>query len=172
MAIVSALMVQMPGLTGGNVGPPTSTVALVAAVSSTLQPPIPQRHAARRTAAQTHAAFASRVIAEARKHRGVPYQWGGNGPARFDCSGFTKYVFRAIGKLLPRTASEQYEAIRHVPKGAKRIGDLIFKYHRGGHVYHVGIYAGNNTTWAATKTGDVVRIVPINTARYYVGRVH
>ena len=40
------------------------------------------------------------------------------------------------------------------------MGDLIVKYHGNGHAYHVGIQAGNNTTWATTQTGDVVRIGP------------
>ena len=34
------------------------------------------------------------VLQQAESHMGVPYSWGGNGPAVFDCSGFVLYVLR------------------------------------------------------------------------------
>src|SRR5205823_2597228 len=37
--------------------------------------------------------LASRVLQEAARHRGAPYQYGAAGPNTFDCSGFTMYVF-------------------------------------------------------------------------------
>ncbi len=114
--------------------------------------------------------LSQRVITEARKHYGTPYRWGATGPRSFDCSGFTGYVFRTVGVHLPRTSREQYSVTRHVSRSAKRVGDLIFTYSRGGRIHHVGIYAGASRMIAATHTGDVVRYERVR-GRYKVGRV-
>lgn len=113
----------------------------------------------------------TRAVAEASRYRGAPYQWGAVGPTRFDCSGLTDYVFGRLGHRLPRTAASQYGALRHVSAAAKQAGDLVFFHDGGGYIYHVGIYAGRNQMWAATKPGDVVRLETIWTSSYYVGRV-
>ena len=47
----------------------------------------------------------------------------------------------------------------------------MFFHSRGGHVYHVGIYAGGDEIWAATHTGDFVRLEGMWNASYYVGRI-
>ena len=114
--------------------------------------------------------FGVRVVAEAARHYGAPYQWGAVGPHRFDCSGLTVYVFHKLGVRLPRTAAAQYRAVRHVSHSSVRVGDLIFKYNSSGYVYHVGIYAGHGMMWNATHTGDIVRKSRVS-GRYHVGRV-
>ena len=120
-------------------------------------------HSARRHALS----FGQRIIAEASRHLGAPYQWGATGPSSFDCSGFTGYVFARQGIALPRVAADQYAVTRHV--SSPQIGDLIFNYGSGG-IYHVGIYAGNGQMIAATHTGDVVRRESLY-GRYHVGRI-
>ena len=115
--------------------------------------------------------FAQRTITEAKRHAGKPYRWGADGPYRFDCSGYTKYVFGRLGKRLPHSSREQYRISQKVSKSNTRVGDLIFTYSRSGRIFHVGIYAGNGYMWAAPKTGDVVRRQRIWTSRYLVGRV-
>lgn len=112
-----------------------------------------------------------RVIQEASTHRGKPYQWGATGPSRFDCSGFTLYVYKQFGKTLPRTSRDQYAALRKVAKSEKRIGDLLFTYNSSGTIYHVGIYAGNGEMWHSPRSGDVVKRSAIFSNSYYVGRV-
>jgi cell wall-associated NlpC family hydrolase len=114
--------------------------------------------------------FGQKVIAEAAKHKGAPYQYGATGPSRFDCSGFTRYVFARFGKSLPHNSGQQYNAVRHIPKSSAQVGDLIFMG-SGGSIGHVGIYAGNGKIWHSPKTGDVVKLAPIWTSSYYVGRV-
>ncbi|MCW2622259.1 MAG: hypothetical protein JWL64_1861 [Frankiales bacterium] len=114
--------------------------------------------------------LAGAVLAEAAKHYGQAYRYGSTGPTTFDCSGFTSYVFRQVGLSLPRTSGAQQAATTKVPVGEKRPGDLIFTW-TGGRVTHVGIYAGGNVMWAATKTGDIVRQQTIFSRNITVGRV-
>ncbi|MFF4403445.1 C40 family peptidase [Streptomyces sp. NPDC001262] len=102
--------------------------------------------------------------------QGSPYQYGATGPNRFDCSGLTLYSFKRIGKSLPRTAADQYNATRHLSAGSRQTGDLVF-FHSGSNVYHVGIYAGNNRIWHAPKPGTTVRLEKIWTGSVWYGRV-
>jgi cell wall-associated NlpC family hydrolase len=111
------------------------------------------------------------AIREAATHRGKPYSYGATGPSRFDCSGFTMYVFRQFGRGLPHNSGQQAGAVRAVSRSAKRVGDLIFTYNSSGHIYHVGIYAGNNEIWHAPHSGEVVQRSRIWTANYRVGRI-
>ncbi|WP_198543109.1 NlpC/P60 family protein, partial [Pseudofrankia sp. BMG5.36] len=101
---------------------------------------------------------------------GKPYVWGATGPNAFDCSGFAQYIYKQLGRYLPRTAQQQYNATIHVPQSAKQPGDLIF-FGTPDNITHMGIYAGNGYMWAAPQSGDVVKYEPIYTSRYYVGRV-
>lgn len=102
--------------------------------------------------------------------KGKPYVYGATGPYSFDCSGLVQYVFRQLGRNLPRTAEAQYEASVHVAQSAKQPGDLIF-FGSPGSIYHVGIYAGNGYMWAAPETGGVVSLRPIYSSTYHVGRI-
>jgi len=115
------------------------------------------------------APFGRSVVEEAARHHGAPYQYGAAGPYRFDCSGFTMYVFGRFGISLPHNAASQYDSVRHVSRSSLRLGDLVF-FDRGGGIYHVGIYAGGGRMWAATHSGDVVRLESIHAAPYVVGR--
>jgi cell wall-associated NlpC family hydrolase len=124
-----------------------------------------------KAAATRRAAFGTRVIRAAAQYRGTPYRYGATGPSRFDCSGFTRFIFAKFGISLPHSSSGQYSVVRHIANSNKRIGDLVFFHSSGGHVYHVGIYAGGDEIWAATHTGDFVRLEGMWNASYYVGRI-
>ena len=126
------------------------------------------------TAAPASAAtttYQKRVLHEASLHRGDPYKYGAAGPHRFDCSGFTMYVFGRLGKRLPHSSASQYSRVRHVSKSSMRAGDLIFFKNSSGRVYHVGIYAGGGYLWHAPHSGSTVRKAKIWTSSYAVGRV-
>jgi cell wall-associated NlpC family hydrolase len=116
------------------------------------------------------ASFADRILHEAARHHGAPYQYGAAGPNTFDCSGFTMYVFGRFGVSLPHNAASQYGRTRHISSAAKRPGDLIFFTGSNG-IYHVGIYDGGGEMWAATHSGDVVRLESIYAASFVVGRI-
>ena len=96
-----------------------------------------------------------RLLSMATKFSGVPYVWGGETPAGFDCSGFIQYVFRQIGINLPRTADVQYELGRKVTQAELQPGDLVFfeTYEPGPS--HDGIYFGDGMFIAANSSTGV-----------------
>lgn len=83
---------------------------------------------------------------------GKRYGYGGVGPNSFDCSGFTRYVYKQLGYSLPHSSSSQYYSSGYfVSADSIQPGDLLFFFDRrydssGGRLptTHVGIYAGNN----------------------------
>lgn len=102
---------------------------------------------------------------------GVPYRYGGAGPRTgFDCSGLSQYSYARIGKGLPRTAQQQYNATVRIPWSARRLGDLVFFY-SGKTIYHVGVYAGSWTMIAAPHTGARVQRERIWSTHVVFGRV-
>ncbi|GAB3436465.1 hypothetical protein GCM10027436_15450 [Actinophytocola sediminis] len=94
--------------------------------------------------------------------RGLPYIWGGNGPAAgdagFDCSGLTKAAYDAAGVKLPRTAQTQFNAGPRVPFGQPLLpGDLVF-YGTPTTIHHVGLYIGGGLMINAPTFGQPVQI--------------
>ncbi|MEO6715085.1 MAG: NlpC/P60 family protein, partial [Mycobacteriales bacterium] len=61
-------------------------------------------------------------------------------------------------------------SVRRVPAGSKQPGDLIFFRTRSGRVDHVGIYAGGNKVYAASRGAGRVKLQTIY-GRHTVGRV-
>ncbi len=112
-----------------------------------------------------------RLVQEAARHKGAPYQYGATGPYRFDCSGFTLYVVRQVtGKTMARSAQDQYYySTRHVTAGQASPGDLIF-YRSGGSITHVAVYAGGGYQWAETHAGDYVRYQRVYSSNVVFGR--
>lgn len=116
-----------------------------------------------------------RVMKVAAKQKGTPYRYGGTTPRGFDCSGYTRYVYRKAGKWLPRTSKAQRRYSKRVARPRARRGDLVF-FHRGRKrvartTYHVGIYAGRNRVWHAPSTGSRVKRQRIWTRKVSFGRV-
>ena len=73
---------------------------------------------------------------------GVPYVFGASGPDRFDCSGFTSYVFREFGYNLPHNSTRQFQESRPVERFSElKKGDLVFFGERSNirNIGHVGI---------------------------------
>lgn len=81
------------------------------------------------------------ILNTAEKYMGTPYCMGATGPTRFDCSGFTSYVYKKRNIKLNRTSREQYTQGISVNKSEVRPGDLVFFGSRrsGKGVGHVGI---------------------------------
>jgi cell wall-associated NlpC family hydrolase len=89
---------------------------------------------------------------------GVPYLWGGESRAGYDCSGLTQAAYRTAGVSLPRTAQEQFDAGPHLPAGAQlEPGDLVFFGSSTSDVTHVGMVVRSGEMVDAPHTGAFVR---------------
>jgi hypothetical protein len=95
---------------------------------------------------------ASSIISTAKKFVGFPYLWGGTSVKGFDCSGFTKIVFKVNGFELPRDADQQSRLGVEINPGKDfenlKPGDLLFFGQKSEDgkpekITHVGIYLGN-----------------------------
>ncbi len=72
---------------------------------------------------------------------GTPYSFGSNSRRGTDCSGFVTQVFKAVyGIKLQRSAHSMFGTVKRVARAEMQTGDLVFFRHRGGYIYHVGIY--------------------------------
>lgn len=113
----------------------------------------------------------AKVLAEARKHLGKPYRFGAVGPSAFDCSGFTKYVYRAAaGRVLPHKANDQQRSGKGIAKNKVLPGDLIV-IRSGSYGTHVGIYAGGGYMYDAPHAGVRVGKHKIWSTNYVVRRL-
>ncbi len=121
-------------------------------------------------AEQRQERFVGRVLGAARSRTGARYVYGGTGPWAFDCSGFTRWVYNRVGKHLPRTSGAQAGATRRIARKDARPGDLVF-FTSGGRVYHVGIFAGGNSLFHASRPGVPVGRGTIWTNQVFFGRV-
>ncbi|UOR13327.1 C40 family peptidase [Halobacillus amylolyticus] len=93
---------------------------------------------------QTTQVSNSGLIEEAKKHLGTPYQWGGESPAGFDCSGFLQYVFGKVGINTPRTVASIYADSRLESVSNLQVGDIVFFETYKPGASHAGIYVGGN----------------------------
>ncbi|WP_264796183.1 C40 family peptidase [Arthrobacter mangrovi] len=97
------------------------------------------------------------------------YQWAGNGPWGFDCSGLTQQAFGAAGQWIPRTATAQYAQAPHkVPLSQLQAGDLVF-WGTEGNFWHVAIYLGDGQVVHAMNPDDGLRVTSIG---YMYGTLH
>jgi cell wall-associated NlpC family hydrolase len=109
----------------------------------------------------------SGVVGIAMQYLGTPYRWAASGPNAFDCSGFTMYVYAQVGVSLPHSSRAQYGCGERVSRANLAPGDLVFF---GSPIHHVGMYVGNGNYIHSPRTGDVVKISPLNRSDY-VGAV-
>jgi cell wall-associated NlpC family hydrolase len=113
----------------------------------------------------------ARILAEAKSHTGALYKFAATGPSRFDCSGFTKYVYKkVVGKSLPHKANTQQRYGTAIAKANKKIGDLIV-FRSGSYGYHAGIYAGNGYMYDSPHTGARVGKHKMYGSNYVVRRL-
>lgn len=101
----------------------------------------------------------SGMIEYSKKFLGKKYVWGTEGPDTFDCSGFTRFVFKnSVGKNLPHSSKAQSQLGKRVSKSDLETGDLIFfDTDNSGDVNHVGIYiGGGNFIHASSARGNVM----------------
>jgi len=88
---------------------------------------------------------------------GRPYQFKGETPGGFDCSGLVRYSYLTAGMDVPHGTSALKNSTRSVGLGNARKGDLLFFDQSGKKYSHVGIYVGGNEFVHAPSTGGFVR---------------
>ena len=111
----------------------------------------------------------------AQNQLGKPYVYGATGPDKYDCSGLTTYIFKAVGVSLKRSAynqgyDESYQKIEGV--SALRRGDLVFfnTISDSDLSDHVGIYLGEGYFIHASSGGH--RVVVSNLTSGFYNRVY
>ena len=100
------------------------------------------------------------ALAFAESQIGKPYQWGGAGPATYDCSGLVMVAWGKAGVNMPHSAQDQYDMTARVPLADLQPGDLVF-FGTPTDVYHVGMYVGGGDMVDAPETGQDVMVQPI-----------
>jgi cell wall-associated NlpC family hydrolase len=109
----------------------------------------------------------ARLVAEARRFRGLQYLWAGTSGTGLDCSGFTHLVVKALGVTIPRDAGDQLSAGRAVrSRSSLRAGDLVFFRGASGAIHHVGLYVGAGRMIHAPGTGRAVTEVSLGRQPY------
>jgi|GEM_PF-489051 len=88
-------------------------------------------------------------------YHGIPYLWGGETPAGFDCSGLIMYVYRQHGVNLPHYSGSQFLLGAKILPANLMPGDVVFF---GSPIHHVGMYIGAGYYLHAPRTGDFVKI--------------
>lgn len=89
------------------------------------------------------------MLAEAQRHIGRPYVWGGSSPSTsFDCSGYVSWVINqsGVGSVGRQTAQGLFNITTPISRTNAKPGDLIFftgTYSSPNPVTHIGIYIGN-----------------------------
>lgn len=111
---------------------------------------------------------AGNIISVAKEKLGITYQWGGNGPYKYDCSGFTKEVFRRNGIKIPRVSKDQAKVGKKISKRNLKKGDLIFFHSKKSKVVdHVGIYLGKGKFIHASRFHKQIVISPLREYRKF-----
>ncbi len=117
-----------------------------------------------------HKGYANTYIESIAKSKlGKKYKWGGNGPYQYDCSGFTKEVFRRNGIKIPRNSWNQAKmGMKIFKRSYLRKGDLVFfnsKHQK--RVNHVGIYLGKGKFIHASRFYHRIVISKLREYRRY-----
>ena len=104
------------------------------------------------------------ALAQSLTQQHIPYAWGGDDLAGFDCSGLVRYVFQqAIGKTLPHSSVAQEGYVQKKAVADAKPGDLLF-WGTPGASYHVAIYIGNQAYVTAPGPGETVRVETMSSA--------
>ena len=109
----------------------------------------------------------AQVMKVANKYVGVPYVFGGDSPAAFDCSGYVAYVFAQFGIALPHSVHGQARMGKIIKPEDALPGDLVVF----NDLSHDGIYAGNGNFYHAPRPGDHVKLATIYTSNIFFVRL-
>jgi cell wall-associated NlpC family hydrolase len=125
-----------------------------------------------------HEVFAEGAMALAVSKLDAWYRWGGNGPDRFDCSGFVGWVLHTRGyqpgnkPLYHYSADQMFDNFRtgvweaqKIEPGEERSGDLVFYGSTATNAGHVVFAVGDGRVLGASGGNDTVTNDDIAKAR-------
>lgn len=104
----------------------------------------------------------SRIVAQAEKLLGQPYQWGGRSALEnsgFDCAGLIEATYRSCNQKIVCSVQRQFEQSKEIQAYNLKPGDLIFFYqNKFGHkkAEHVIMYTKFDTLIEACPLAGVV----------------
>lgn len=107
------------------------------------------------------------IVARAQAQLGKPYEWAKYGPNTFDCSGLVSYAVTGEYKHTYDTWYIYHEGkpFRKISPSEAVPGDIVCR--QSSKSGHTGIYIGNGQMIHAPRTGDVVKIGPVQDGMNY-----
>ncbi|MBV7697264.1 C40 family peptidase [Streptomyces sp. TRM70350] len=99
-----------------------------------------------------------RAVRYAMRQVGKPYEWGAEGPKRYDCSGLTSQAWAHAGTTIPRTSQEQWARLPRIPLEELRPGDLVIYFPEAT---HVAMYLGEGKVVHAPRVGEKIEVAPL-----------
>ncbi len=114
------------------------------------------------------------LINFAKRYLGKPYHYRPNPSIRFDCSGFSSYVYNNFGFKLKRSSAEQAMQFGKIERTELKPGDLVFFSGRriNNRVGHVGIVVNvyENGKFDFIHSSNQSGIVISHSDEYYYAR--
>jgi cell wall-associated NlpC family hydrolase len=115
------------------------------------------------------------IVENALGQVGRPYQYGGDDPDGFDCSGLVEYIYSQAGVKVPRDTVHQRDAGTHIGMSDALPGDLLFyRFPDAGLGLHVAIYLGDGQMVHSPASGKQVSVVRIDQrpwSEWFIGAV-
>ena len=110
------------------------------------------------------------LVAEAERHIGDNYRYGGSKPGCFDCSGLTSYIYHKHDISLHRISNDQAKQGEKVDLSDAEAGDLLF--FGKGKIDHVGILVKNrkNIIMVHSTSSEGVVKMDLVQSRYWNNR--
>lgn len=158
----AAAVAVMVGLSGATIADPANAAGLGAAghhksSHHKKKSHKKKKHSSHKKKSKKKSSIAAKrkkIVKIARKKKGAKYASGATGPKKFDCSGFTKYVYKKAGIKLPRTSSAQKGAGKKISKKKAKKGDIIWSPGHVGIVTKKGamVDAGNSRVGVSERS--------------------
>jgi hypothetical protein len=110
------------------------------------------------------------ILGTAKKFLGVPYVYGAESPAAFDCSGFVRYVYRsAVGIAVPKSSRDIWDTGKSVALEAAKPGDILVFNTVGNAASHVGILLEDGSLIHAVSSGPRTGVIISSLEDRYFG---